>query len=148
MNRALSLSHGAVALSSGCFLGWFQVTVPVLFCGANFLSQRAEMWVPRLGPCSLGKHVSVSVLVWDGPLPDRHVSSTCFCYLERPGEQQRARRLEERGLCVVMNEGNDMKRVTWFCESCVKKRRVRGCSVATLLLLLLLLLLLPNNAPH
>lgn len=40
MNRALSLSLslGAVALSSGCFLGWFQVTL--LCCSAGLISSR------------------------------------------------------------------------------------------------------------
>ena len=71
MNRALSLSLSLSRSRCRCsvlrmFSGMVSGNVPVLFCGDNFLSQRAGLWVPRLGLCNLGKHVSV--LVWDGPL--------------------------------------------------------------------------------
>ena len=100
MNRALSLSLslalGAVALSSGCFLGWFQVTF--LCCSAGIISSRRGPGCECQGlDCVTWGNM---YLFWFGMGPSRQTRLLNWFLLriERPGEQQRAKTLGIKGI--------------------------------------------------
>lgn len=102
---ALSLSLGAVALSSGCFLGWFQVTF--LCCSAGLISSRKGPSYECQGLDRVAWENMYLYLFWFGMGPSRQTRLLNLFFLLR------ATRRAAEGETFGRKGGFWMQETTW-----------------------------------